>query len=168
MNNTQDLLIHELQDLYSAENQLMNALSIMTQAATNDGLKQSFELHLEQTQQHIKRLEKIASYMSMELGGTVCKGMKGLIEEGNEIINKEGDNTIKDIALVGAARKVEHYEMLSYKSAISLAEAMQNDEAVQMLQQTLDEEENTDAKLKTFSQKFIKEISDEKPLISFA
>jgi ferritin-like metal-binding protein YciE len=139
-----DLLIHELKDLYSAENQLTKALPKMAKAAASEELKQAFQTHLQQTEEHIRRLEKIGKQLDETLKGKKCKAMEGLVEEGKEIIEEEGDETVLDLALIGAAQKVEHYEIASYGTARTLAELLGEDQIATILQETLDEEGETD------------------------
>lgn len=145
--NLHSLFIHELQDIYDAERQLLKALPKMADAAHNDALKSSFAEHLIQTEGHIARLEQIAEDMDFELTGVTCKGMKGLIEEGEEVLTADGDAYAIDAALIGAAQKVEHYEIAAYGTALSHAEEMGHDDAAELLQQTLEEEIETDEKL---------------------
>jgi ferritin-like metal-binding protein YciE len=139
----QDLFEHEISDLFSAETQLVAALPQMAQAATNEELRQAFEHHLEETHEHVRRLEdirgRIGSTMSDE-----CEGMKGLIEEGREIIEAGGDPDVKDAALISAAQRVEHYEIAAYGTARTLADELDLDDAQDLLDQTLDEESNAD------------------------
>jgi len=141
------LFHHELKDLYSAEKQLVEALPKMAEAATNEQLKAGFEEHLEQTKGHVERLETIAKDLDIALGGHKCAAMEGLIEEGSELLEEEAEPAVLDAALIGAAQRVEHYEMAGYGTARTLAEVLGYDEAVDLLQQTLDEERETDEKL---------------------
>jgi len=139
-----DLLIHELKDLYSAENQLTKALPKIARAATSEELKQAFHTHHQQTEEHLRRLEKIGRQLNETLKGKRCKAMEGLIEEGKEITEEEGDETMLDLALIGAAQKVEHYEIAGYGTARTLAELLGEDQIATILQETLDEEGDTD------------------------
>jgi len=142
-----DLLLHELKDLYSAENQLVKALPKMAKAATNEDLKAGFEEHLEQTKGHVERLEQIAENLGIKLGGQRCKAMEGLIEEGAELISEDAEDGIRDAGLIGAAQRVEHYEIAGYGTARSLAEHLGHEDVAEILAQTLEEEKETDAKL---------------------
>ncbi|HSI15620.1 MAG TPA: ferritin-like domain-containing protein [Chthoniobacter sp.] len=142
-----DLFLHELKDLYSAENQLVKALPKMAKAATNEELKAGFEEHLEQTKGHVERLEQIAEQLGVKLSGHKCKAMEGLVEEGAELIDEEAEDVIRDAGLIGAAQRVEHYEMAGYGTAVALANGLGHTDAAELLQQTLDEEKETDAKL---------------------
>jgi ferritin-like metal-binding protein YciE len=137
------LFEHEISDLYSAENQLVEALPKLAAAATNDELREAFQHHLEETRDHLRRLEEIRG----ELGITSteeCKGMRGLIQEGEETVNAGGDPVVKDAALIAAAQRVEHYEIAAYGTARTLADELDLDDAEDLLDQTLDEETNAD------------------------
>jgi ferritin-like metal-binding protein YciE len=140
------LYIDELKDLYSVENQLVRALPKMAKAATSEELSAGFEGHLEQTKGHVQRLETIFSQMGESPKGKKCKGMEGLIAEGSEAIEEyEGD--VLDAALIGAAQRVEHYEMAGYGTVIAFAEELGESEHVSLLKETLEEEKETDEKL---------------------
>lgn len=143
----QDLFVHELKDLYSAENQLVKALPKMVKAATNEDLRAGFEAHLEQTKEHVSRLEQIADACDFKLTGHRCKAMEGLIEEGGELISEEAEDTVRDAGLIGAAQRVEHYEIAGYGTARALAECLGYGQAVELLGLTLSEEKATDEKL---------------------
>jgi ferritin-like metal-binding protein YciE len=138
------LLAQEIKDLYSAETQLVKALPKMAKAATNPELKEAITTHLEETKVHAERLEEVAKILGTTPKGKVCKAMKGLVEEGSEVMEEDGEDTIKDLALIGAAQKVEHYEIAGYGTARAMAEALGLDEVVQLLQTTLDEEGHAD------------------------
>lgn len=142
-----DLYIHQLKDLYSAEKQLIKALPKMAKAATNEKLRQGFEQHLEETKEHAVRLEKLLSSHKQSTRGPKCKAMEGLIEEGKELIEEEPDPEILDVGLIGAAQRVEHYEIAGYGTARTIAELLGDKEGQKILQQTLDEEGATDKKL---------------------
>ncbi|WP_038160038.1 ferritin-like domain-containing protein [Verrucomicrobium sp. BvORR106] len=142
-----DLYIHQLKDLYSAEKQLIKALPKMAKASTNEKLRAGFELHLEETREHAVRLEKLLASHKQTTRGPKCKAMEGLIEEGKELIEEEADPEILDVGLIGAAQKVEHYEIAGYGTARSLAEIIGDKEGQKILQKTLDEEGATDKKL---------------------
>jgi ferritin-like metal-binding protein YciE len=140
------LYIDELKDLYSAENQLVKALPKMAKAATSDDLRAGFEEHLEQTKAHVERLETIFRKLGESPKGKKCKGMEGLIEEGSEAIG-EYDGELLDAALIGAAQRVEHYEMAVYGTVRAFAEELGESQHVSLLNETLDEEKETDKKL---------------------
>ena len=137
----QDLFEHEISDLFSAENQLVAALPKLAQAATNAELRQAFEHHLEETREHVRRLEDIRGQIRSTMSDE-CKGMKGLIEEGQEILTAGGDPDVKDAALIGAAQRVEHYEIAAYTTARNLALQLQLPVIVDLLTQSLGEEQN--------------------------
>lgn len=151
----QDLLIHNIKDLYSAETQLVKALPKMAKAATDPDLKAGFTSHLEETKVHVTRLEEVAELLGASPRGLSCKAMKGLVEEGAEAIEEEAEPTIKDLALIAAAQKVEHYEISGYGSARALAEAVGNSQVAQLLKTTEDEEGKTDKKLTSAAKKLI-------------
>src|SRR5436190_4086746 len=143
----QDLFLHELKDLYSAENQLVKALPKMAKAATNEELKAGFEEHLEQTKGHVERLDQIAKQLDIKLTGHKCKAMEGLVEEGAELIGEDAEDSVRDAGLIGAAQRVEHYEMAGYGTARALAQKLGHDDIAEILGETLEEERATDAKL---------------------
>ena len=145
------LLEHELKDLYSAEGQLLKALPKMAKAATNPALKKAFTSHLQETKGQVKRLDQVGQILGMKLKGKKCKAMEGLLEEGKEILEAEGDEALLDSAMIGAAQKVEHYEISAYGTARTLAEHMGNSQVAKLLQQTLDEESAADEKLTKIS-----------------
>jgi ferritin-like metal-binding protein YciE len=145
-----ELYIDELKDLYSAENQLVKALPKMAKAATSEELSAGFTEHLEQTRGHGERLEKIFKELGESPKGKKCKGMEGLIEEGSEAI-EEYEGELLDAALIGAAQRVEHYEMAGYGTVIAFAEELGESEHVDLLNETLEEEKATDEKLTELS-----------------
>ena len=142
-----DLYIHELKDLYSAEQQLIKALPKMAKAATNKELAAGFQEHLEQTRGHAQRLEQILSGHKQVARGPKCKGMEGIVAEGAEMIEEEADDEVKDAGLISAAQRVEHYEMAGYGTARTYAEIIGDKEGANLLQTTLEEERATDQKL---------------------
>jgi len=147
MKTLEDLFHHELKDLYSAEKQLTKALPKMAKAATNEDLRTAFESHLEETEGHIERLEKIMSKLGLGTRGPKCAAMEGLIEEGKEILEEDMEDDVRDAALIAAAQRVEHYEIAGYGCARTFAEQLGQQDAVDLLQETLDEEKATDEKL---------------------
>jgi len=142
-----DLYIEQLRDIYSAENQLTEALPKMAKAASNTQLRNSFEAHLKETQEHVTRLDEIFKTLGVKSSGKKCKGMEGLIKEGVEMIEEEGADTVRDAGLIAAAQRVEHYEIAAYGTVHAYAEALNEDAACLLLMQTLDEEKATDQKL---------------------
>ena len=143
----EDLYIHELKDLYSAEKQLIRALPKMAKAAKNEQLVAGFQEHLEQTKEHAARIENILGEHKQSTRGPKCKGMEGLVAEGAEMIEEEGDPEVKDAGLISAAQRVEHYEIAGYGTARTYAEILGDKEGAKLLQMTLGEEEQTDQKL---------------------
>jgi ferritin-like metal-binding protein YciE len=139
-----DVFQHQLDDLLSAEKQLVNALPKMAQAAFHDDLKTAFEEHLKETRGHVDRLQEIFGQLGRTPSGETCKAMQGLIAEGDEVIKTEGDSAAKDAALIAAAQRVEHYEIAAYGTARTLADALHYGDAGELLDQTLDEESNAD------------------------
>ena len=143
MSQLRETFIEELKDLYDAEKQLTKALPKMAKAAESQELRDGFETHLEETQQHIERLEQVFEQFDETPKGKRCKGMAGLIEEGEELIKEEEG----DAGLISAAQKAEHYEIAAYGSLVSWAKLLGENEAAELLGQTLDEEKQTDEKL---------------------
>jgi ferritin-like metal-binding protein YciE len=142
-----ELYIDELKDLYNAENQLVKALPKMAKAASSNELRQDFEKHLKQTQGQVQRLEKIFQALGESPKGKKCKGMEGLIKEGSEAMEEDYEGSVMDAALIGAAQRVEHYEIAGYGTVRSMAETLGEDGHVALLEQTLEEEKETDEKL---------------------
>lgn len=142
-----DALVHELRDLYSAEKQLTKALPKMAKAASNLELASGFELHLEETQEHVNRLEALFEQLDISPGREKCAGMEGLIKEGEKLLKEDAPPGVADALLICAAQKVEHYEIAAYGSAISFAELLQLEDVAQVLRETLEEEKLTDQKL---------------------
>lgn len=141
------LYIHELKDLYSAESQLLEAIPKMEAAATDGSLKQAFKSHLEETKNHLTRLTGIFKRLEFEPGGHKCAAMEGLIKEGESLIKEEPPSKVLDAALVGAAQRVEHYEMAGYGTARAYAEKLGEHQAADELQQTLNEEGHANQRL---------------------
>jgi ferritin-like metal-binding protein YciE len=139
-----ELFLHELQDLHSAEKQLIAALPKMAETASSEELRQAFETHHEQTQEHLERLQRILDDLQLSAGRHKCKAMEGLIAEANEILQADALDSVRDAAMIGAAQRVEHYEIAGYGTARTYAEMLGYAEAAQLLQQTLDEEKETD------------------------
>ena len=144
LSSLQDVFKEQVEDLYSAETQLVEALPKMASAANNDQLKQAFEQHLEETRGHVQRLQQVFGDAGISSPSEYCKGMEGLIKEGEEIVTAEGDPNAKDAALIAAAQRVEHYEIAAYGTARTLADELGFDDAKDLLDQTLDEESDAD------------------------
>jgi ferritin-like metal-binding protein YciE len=142
-----DVYVHELKDLYSAEKQIIEALPKMVEAASHSELKDAFSSHLQQSQTHLDRLQQLLDNMDTNPGSTKCKGLEGLLKEGDEVIKTAGTRSAKDAALIAAAQRVEHYEMAAYGCARTYAKLLGHKDAAKTLQTTLDEEGDTDKKL---------------------
>jgi len=145
--NLQELFIHELKDIYSAEKQLTKALPKMAKACTNDELRTALEDHLEETEEQVSRLETIFADFEESTRGAKCAGMEGLIEEGKKALEEDMEDDVRDCAIICAAQRVEHYEIAAYGCARTFAEQLGHTEAAELLQQTLDEEKAADEKL---------------------
>ena len=159
-----DLYIDELKDLYSAENQLVKALPKMAKAACSDELRQGFEEHLEQTRGHVERLEEIFRSLGENPKGKKCVGMEGLVKEGSEVMEEDFEDAVMDAALIGAAQRVEHYEIAAYGTASEFAKILGESEHVSLLEETLEEEKETDQKLTKLAERInsqANETSDE-------
>ena len=143
LNTLEQLYISELRDLYSAENQLLKALPKMARGASSPELKDAFEKHLEQTKGHVARLEELFEQLDESPKGKTCQAMKGLIEEGAEILKEDGEDSVLDAGMIVAAQKVEHYEIAGYGSVRTFANLLGKDEEAKLLQSTLDEESET-------------------------
>ena len=142
-----ELYIDELKDIYNAENQLVKALPKMAKAANSDELRTGFEEHLGQTRGHVQRLEQIFKELGEKPSGKKCKAMEGLVAEGAETMGEDYEDDVMDAALIAAAQRVEHYEIAAYGTVRTYAELLGEDTAVQLLEQTLEEEKETDQKL---------------------
>lgn len=147
LNSMNDLLIDQLQDLYDAEQRLVQALPKMAEAANDRALKDAFKMHLRETEGQVTRLERAFQSMGQAPKAKTCDAMKGLVAEGQEAIDAEGDPSVKDAALIAAAQRVEHYEIAAYGSARAFARRVRNNSVAQLLDQTLAEEKNADQKL---------------------
>ncbi|HEV7837819.1 MAG TPA: ferritin-like domain-containing protein [Gemmatimonadaceae bacterium] len=144
LDTLKDLYVEELKDLYSAEKQIVKALPKMIRAAKDPELKAAFKTHLAQTGEHAKRLEMICNELGVSPRGKKCVGMEGLLEEGSELIKEKPDEDVLDAGLISAQQHVEHYEMAGYGTVRTYARQLGFEEQAQMLQQTLDEEGETD------------------------
>lgn len=147
LNNLRDLFIHDIQDMYDAEKQITKALPQMISAADSQQLRAAFEKHLNQTQEQVRRLEQIFHILGEQVKGQECKGMRGLIEEGEKMMMEDASPEVRDAALIAAAQKVEHYEIASYGTARAYAELLGEHEVDSLLLQTLDEEGKADEEL---------------------
>lgn len=141
------LFVEELKDIYNAENQLLQALPRMAKAAESPDLQQAFTSHLKETEGHVQRLERIFKELGENPKGKRCKGMEGLVEEGKDIMEKNGEPPVIDAALIAGAQRVEHYEIAAYGCLQTYAQLLGKDNAAKLLGQTLAEEEAADKKL---------------------
>jgi ferritin-like metal-binding protein YciE len=157
------LYVDELKDLYSAENQLVKALPKMAKAASSDELRKGFEQHLEQTKGHVERLETIFSSLDESPKGKKCMGMEGLIKEGSEVIEEDFEDSVMDAALIGAAQRVEHYEIAAYGTVREFAKILDEPKHASLLGETLNEEKETDQKLTDLSREINTQAIEESP-----
>ena len=152
-----ELYIDELKDLYSAETQLVKALPKMAKAASNGELRQAFEEHLRQTSEHVARLEQIFEALEEKPTGKKCVGMEGLVKEGSEVMKEDYADAVKDAAIIGAAQRVEHYEIAAYGTVRTWALRLGRTEDAQLLNETLQEEGQADKKLTALAESYIYE-----------
>ena len=155
LNSLDDLLLLELNDLYDAEKRICEALPKMADAASSPSLKQAFQKHLQETERQVSRLEQIFVNLGKPASRETCEAMKGLLKEGADIIDASGSPNVKDAALIGAAQRVEHYEMAGYGSARAFAEHLGHNNVVRLLQMTLNEEKETDQRLTQLAEQSI-------------
>jgi ferritin-like metal-binding protein YciE len=156
-----DLLVHELQDIYHAEGQITKALPKMIKAASHPELRAAFEEHLQQTEGQIERLEQVFKLLGLPAKAKKCDGMAGLIEEGKKMIEEDAEPSVRDAGLIAAAQKVEHYEIASYGCVCTYAEMLGYEQVHELLGQTLDEEETTDEKLSVLAETVINVDAEE-------
>jgi ferritin-like metal-binding protein YciE len=155
MESLHDLLTDELKDMFSAETQLTKALPKMAKAATNPELKRAFQDHLKQTEEHVRRVERICNNLEMKPRGKKCMGMEGLIEEGKEIMQEEAEADVMDAGLIGAAQKVEHYEIAAYGTARTHAQQLGYTDAARELQMILDQESQANELLTQIAERMV-------------
>ena len=161
MNSLRELYVEELRDLYSAENQILKALPRMIRAASNKDLQRAFTLHERQTQQHVKRLDRIFRMLDESTRGKKCKGIEGLLEEGQELIKERPEPEVLDAGLISAAQRVEHYEMAGYGTVRTYARQLGEEEQANLLQETLNEEGETDKLLTSLAESSINIEADQ-------
>ncbi|TXK37016.1 ferritin-like domain-containing protein [Pontibacter qinzhouensis] len=155
LKNLDELLQHEIKDLYSAEKQLLEALPKMAEKAADPKLKQAFESHLEETKVQKERLEKVCDLLGISPGRMKCKAMEGLIEEGEDMIDEKATPEVKDAGLIASAQRIEHYEISGYGTAAHFAEFLGHAEAAALLNETLKEEQTADTKLNKLAKSYI-------------
>src|SRR5437667_2248160 len=156
-----ELYVDQLKDLYNAENQLVKALPKMAKASSSEELREGFEEHLEQTKGHVQRLEQIFRVLEENPKGKKCTGMEGLVEEGSEIMKEDFEDALLDAALIGAAQRVEHYEIAAYGTVRAFAEELGESEQASLLEETLEEEKQTDEKLTELAKQINAEANEE-------
>jgi ferritin-like metal-binding protein YciE len=161
MENLRDLLIHELQDTYHAEKQLLKALPKMAKAATSGELKEAFESHLRETEEQVNRLAQVFDSLEEPVKEEKCEGMAGIIEEGNELLKEDASDAVKDAGLIASAQKAEHYEIASYGCLCAWAELLGEQDALDLLRQNLAEEEETNEKLTDIAERSINTAADQ-------
>ena len=155
------LYVEDLKDLYSAEKQILQALPKMIKKASNEQLRRAFEEHLRVTETQVERLDRIFDGLGKSARGKKCKGMEGLLEEGKEAMQEDMEPDVLDAALIGAAQKVEHYEMAAYGTVRTYAELLGDKQAAKLLQQTLDEEGEADKKLTALAESIVNPEAEE-------
>lgn len=154
-----DLFLDEIKDLYSAEKQLVKALPKLIKRASSGELSRGLQKHLDQTEAQVTRLEQVFAELSAPARAKKCVGMEGLIEEGEEILEHEGDPDVIDAGIIAAAQKVEHYEIAAYGTAVAHAKAMGHTTVAQLLQETLDEEYEADKKLTAVAESSVNRLA---------
>ena len=155
LESLQELYLEQLRDLHSAERQIIDALPKMIEKTSHPELRRGFELHLRQTEEQLRRLEEIGRRIGKDLGGHKCKGMEGLLEEGEELMKERADSDVLDAALIAAAQRVEHYEMAGYGCARTYARLLGLEDDAKTLQRTLNEEGETDHKLTELAERVV-------------
>ena len=157
LNSLQDLYVSELKDLYDAENRIIKALPKMAEAANSPDLRAAFEAHLQQTRRHAERLEVILRGLDESPKGQKCKGMEAIIDEGEDMMEKDAPGSVADAALIAAAQRVEHYEIAGYGTVRAYARRLGFEDQAELLNQTLQEEGETDKKLTSLAEASINE-----------
>ncbi len=161
MDTLSDLLQDELKDIYDAEKQLTKALPKLAKKATAEELKEAFEEHLRQTEEHVERLEQAFEHLGIPAKGKKCKGMQNLIAEGEDMIGDAKEDAVRDAVMIAAAQKVEHYEIAAYGTARTWANMLGQDDVASLLEQTLEEEKETDLKLTELAEGFVNQAAAE-------
>ena len=155
LNSLQDLMVHNLKDLYNAERQILGALPRMAKAAQTPALKEALENHRKQTETHLARLEEVFGLLDLPARGKACKAMEGLIAEGKEVLEEDGEDAVKDAGIISAAQKVEHYEISAYGTAATYADLLGQEEVARLLAATLNEEREADKTLSAIAEEDI-------------
>src|SRR6266705_5189279 len=155
LDSLQKLFVEQLRDGYNAENQLLKAMPKMAKNASSDELRQAFEDHLEATKEHVERLEQVFKDLDEKPKGKTCQGMKGLVEEGSEMVEQNGEESVLDAGIIAGAQKIEHYEIATYGTLRTWANLLGQDDTAELLQQTLDEEGDTDKRLNELAEDIV-------------
>ncbi|RIJ41687.1 YciE/YciF ferroxidase family protein [Pontibacter oryzae] len=155
LSNLNDLLVHELKDIYNAEQQITKALPKMMKACSSDKLKQAFEMHLNETKDQIQRLEQVFEMIGEKPSGEKCKAMEGIIRECDEMMSEKADSSVMDAALIACAQRVEHYEIAAYGTVCTYAKQLKLNDVADQLGITLEEEKNTDQKLTAIAEEAV-------------
>jgi ferritin-like metal-binding protein YciE len=166
LSSLDDLLVHELQDIYNAEGQILKALPKMAKAATHPDLKAAFDEHRVQTEGQVRRLEQVFKLLGHPVKGKKCEGMAGLLDEGKKTMEQDADPAVLDAALIAAAQKVEHYEIASYGCVCTYADMLGYDQAHELLGQNLDEEESADERLTALAERVINQEAEQEDIES--
>lgn len=162
----QDLMLDELRDLYNAEQQLTKALPKMVEKSSSMTLRQAFQNHLQETEGHVTRLEQIFESLDEKATGKKCKGMEGLIDEGDDMLSETGSDAVRDAGIIAAAQRVEHYEIAAYGCAINFAQLLGRQDIASLLQQTLSEEKAADEKLSRIAEQEVNSHAMATPAVS--
>ncbi len=157
LNSLQDLYLNEIKDLYDGEHRIIKALPKMAEAASSPELRSAFQEHLDQTRRQVDRLEQIFRKMNETPKGQKCKGLEGIIDEGEDTMDKDSPAAVRDAALIAAAQRVEHYEIAAYGTLRTFARRLGFEDHAQLLQETLQEEGSTDKKLTSLAESYINE-----------
>ena len=163
IDSVETLLQSELMDIYDAEKRLVRALPKMAKAASSDELRSAIQEHLDVTKGQVERLEQVFELFGFPVKAKPCAGMKGLIEEGQEVMDEDTDGLLMDHAIIGAAQRVEHYEMAAYGTARTMAQQLGNQKAAELLEETLNEEKETDEKLTQVAEQLFQQMQEQEP-----
>ena len=166
LESMQDLLLEELRDLYNAEQQLTTALPKMVEKASSPTLRQAFQNHLRETEGHVARLEQIFESLAEKASGKKCKGMEGLIDEGEDMLAEKGSEAVRDAGIIATAQRVEHYEIAAYGCALNFAQLLGRQDIASLLQQTLAEEKAADEKLSQIAEHEVNSHAMTAPAVS--
>ncbi len=158
-NNLREALVEEIRDLYNAEKQLLKALPKMAKGASSDELRDAFESHLDETEGHVTRLERVFELLEEKPRGKHCAGIAGIIEEGSDVLQEDMESSVLDACLIASGQRAEHYEMAAYGTAVAWSEALELGDVAQLLRETLEEEKAADKKLSALAESGINEAA---------